>query len=93
MLERRPRAGAKIPAGPGFQVPFAQAIRKKAGIATAAVGFITEPFQAEQIIATGGADAVVLARELLRDPYWPLHAAHKLGAGVEWAKQYLRAKP
>jgi len=85
---------AKVPAGPGFQVPFAQAIRKEVGIATGAVGFITEAFQAEQIIATGQADAVLLARELLRDPYWPLHAAQKLGADIDyWPKQYLRAKP
>jgi 2,4-dienoyl-CoA reductase-like NADH-dependent reductase (Old Yellow Enzyme family) len=87
-------ADAKVPAGPGFQVPFAQAIRKEVAIATGAVGFITEPFQAEQIVATGQADAVLLARELLRDPYWPLHAAQKLGAAVDyWPKQYLRAKP
>lgn len=85
---------AKVPAGPGFQVPFAQAIRKEASIATGAVGFITEAFQAEQIVATGEADAVLLARELLRDPYWPLHAAQKLGAEIDyWPKQYLRAKP
>ena len=85
---------AKVPAGPGFQVPFAQAIREEADIATGAVGFITEPFQAEQIVATGQADAVLLARELLRDPYWPLHAAQKLGAEIDyWPKQYLRAKP
>jgi 2,4-dienoyl-CoA reductase-like NADH-dependent reductase (Old Yellow Enzyme family) len=86
--------GAKVPAGPGFQVPFAQAIRKEAGIATGAVGFITEAFQAEQIVATGQADAVLLARELLRDPYWPLRAARALGVEVDyWPKQYLRAKP
>jgi 2,4-dienoyl-CoA reductase-like NADH-dependent reductase (Old Yellow Enzyme family) len=84
---------AKVPVGPGFQVPFARAIREEAGIATGAVGFITEPYQAEQIIATGQADAVFLARELLRDPYWPLHAAQKLGADIDyWPKQYLRAK-
>ena len=85
---------AKVPAGPGFQVPFAQAIRQAVGIATGAVGLITEPGQAEQIVATGQADAVLLARELLRDPYWPLHAAQKLGADIDyWPKQYLRAKP
>ncbi len=66
---------AKIPAGPGYQVPFAAAIRQQVGIATGAVGLITEPAQAEQIISTGQADAVLLAREFLRDPYWPLHAA------------------
>src|SRR5690606_9234319 len=60
---------AQIPAGPGYQVPFAQAIRERAGIATGAVGFITEPVQAEQIVRTGQADCVFLARELLRDPY------------------------
>lgn len=85
-------ADAKIPAGPGFQVPFAAAIRAKAGIATGAVGLITEPAQAEQIVATGQADAVLLARELLRDPYWPLHAARRLNVDVPWPKQYLRAK-
>ncbi len=84
---------AKIPAGPGFQAPFAAAVKREAGIATAAVGFITAPAQAEQIVATDGADAVFLARELLRDPYWPLHAARALGADVAWPVQYERAKP
>lgn len=84
---------AKMPAGPGFQTPFATAIRREAGIATGAVGFITNAVQAEQIVATGLADAVLLARELLRDPYWPLHAAHALGAPAPWPNQYLRAKP
>jgi 2,4-dienoyl-CoA reductase-like NADH-dependent reductase (Old Yellow Enzyme family) len=83
---------AKIPAGPGFQTPFATAIRLQVGIATGAVGLITEPFQAEQIVATGLADAVFLARELLRDPYWPLHAAQALGVEVPWPVQYERAK-
>jgi len=83
---------AVIPAGPGFQTPFATAIRKEVGIATATVGFITDPVQAEQIIATDLADAVVLARELLRDPYWPLHAAKALKVDVAWPNQYLRAK-
>jgi 2,4-dienoyl-CoA reductase-like NADH-dependent reductase (Old Yellow Enzyme family) len=59
---------AKIPAGPGYQVPFAAAIRQQVGIATGAVGLITEPAQAEQIVSTGQADAVLLAREFLRDP-------------------------
>ncbi|MFL6623098.1 MAG: NADH:flavin oxidoreductase/NADH oxidase [Sulfurifustis sp.] len=85
-------ADAKIPAGPGFQVPFAAAVREQTGIATGAVGFITEPAQAEQIIATAQADVVFLARELLRDPYWPLQAAKKLGAEIKWPDQYLRAK-
>jgi 2,4-dienoyl-CoA reductase-like NADH-dependent reductase (Old Yellow Enzyme family) len=80
-----------VPFGPGFQVPFAARIRAEAGIASGAVGFITEPFQAEQIVATGQADVVFLGREMLRDPYWPLHAAGKLHAGVTWPNQYLRA--
>ena len=84
---------AKIPVGPGFQVPFAQAIRREAGVATGAVGFITDPQQAEEIVASGKADAVILARELLRDPYWPLRAAGVLGAAGPWPKQYARAKP
>jgi 2,4-dienoyl-CoA reductase-like NADH-dependent reductase (Old Yellow Enzyme family) len=83
---------AKMPAGPGFQVPFAAAIRREAGIATGAVGYITEPCQAEQIVATGEADAVLLAREMLRDPYWPLRAARHLGVSGSWPNQYLRAK-
>ncbi|HVC18840.1 MAG TPA: NADH:flavin oxidoreductase/NADH oxidase [Vicinamibacterales bacterium] len=84
---------APIPAGPGYQVPLAAAIRRDAGIPTGAVGLITEPVQAEQIIATGQADVVLLARELLRDPYWPLHAAHALHDEVAWPPQYQRAKP
>ena len=84
---------ARIPAGPGFQTPFAAAIRQEAGIAVGAVGLITSPEQAEQIVATGLADAVFLARELLRDPYWPLHAARKLGVEVPWPLQYERARP
>ncbi len=82
----------KIPFGPGFQVPFAARIRADTGLATGSVGFITEPAQAEQIIATGQADAVLLARQMLRDPYWPLHAAKTLGVDVDWPNQYLRAK-
>jgi len=84
---------AKIVAGPGYQVPFARQIRAEAGIATGAVGLITEPAQAEEIIASGAADAVLLARRLLSDPYWPLHAAEALGVDVEWPRQYRRAKP
>jgi len=83
---------AKIPAGPGFQVPFAERIRKEAGIATAAVGMITSPEQADHILRTGQADLVFLARELLRDPYWPLRAADQLRQPGPWPKQYLRAK-
>ena len=84
---------AKIPAAPGFQVGFAGRIRREAGIATAAVGLITEPAQANGIIERGEADMVLLAREMLRDPYWPLHAAAALGEEMSWPKQYLRAAP
>ncbi|MHC1741928.1 MAG: NADH:flavin oxidoreductase/NADH oxidase [Syntrophobacteraceae bacterium] len=83
---------AKIPVGPGFQVPFAEAIREQVHIPTGSVGFITNPVQAEQIIALGQADVVLLAREMLRNPYWPLHAARALHADVPWPVQYLRAK-
>jgi len=83
---------AVIPAGPGYQTPFATAIRKEVGIPTGTVGFITEPAQAEQIIATDLADAVVLARELLRNPYWPMQAAKALKVDPSWPVQYLRAK-
>jgi len=84
-------AGAKIPTGPGYQAPFAEQIRREAGIATAAVGQITEAKQAEEIVRGGQADLVLLAREMLRDPYWPLHAAEELGVDVAWPAQYLRA--
>lgn len=83
---------AKIPAGPGYQTAFAAAIREQADIATGAVGMITAAAQAEHILATEQADAVFLARELLRDPYWPLHAARELRSDVEWPVQYARAK-
>ncbi len=83
--------GARIPVAPGYQLPFAERIRKEAGIATGAVGLITEPTQAEEIISTGKADAVFLARAELRDPYWPLHAARQLGAEAPWPVQYGRA--
>ncbi len=84
---------AKIPVGPDFQVPFAERIRREADIATAAVGMITEPKQADAIIRSGQADLVLLAREELRDPYWPAHAAKALGhaAAVQPPKQYARA--
>jgi 2,4-dienoyl-CoA reductase-like NADH-dependent reductase (Old Yellow Enzyme family) len=81
-----------IPAGPGYQTPFAEQIRKEAGIRTAAVGMITTPEQADQIVRTGQADMVFLARELLRDPYWPLRAADELRQNGPWPKQYSRAK-
>jgi 2,4-dienoyl-CoA reductase-like NADH-dependent reductase (Old Yellow Enzyme family) len=84
---------AKIPAGPGYQTPFAQRIRHETEILTGAVGMITSPVQAEQIIGTGQADAIVIAREFLRDPYWPLHAAKELGQSISWPVQYLRAAP
>lgn len=82
---------AKIAIRPGYQVPFARAVREGAGIATGAVGLITEPVQAEQIIGDGDADCVFLARALLRDPYWPIHAAQELGVAPHWPDQYLRA--
>jgi 2,4-dienoyl-CoA reductase-like NADH-dependent reductase (Old Yellow Enzyme family) len=84
---------ARIPVGPGFQVPFASRIRNQAGIPTAAVGLITDPGQANALIAEGKADLVFLAREMLRDPYWPLHAAAALGETASWPMQYLRAAP
>ncbi len=83
---------AVIPVGPGYQTPFAREIKVRTEMPTAAVGLITEPVQAEQIIATGQADVVFLARELLRDPYWPLRAAHALHVSVPWPPQYERAK-
>lgn len=84
---------AKITVGPGYQVPFAARIRREAGIATGAVGLITNAAQADAIIRDGEADCVLLARELLRDPYWPLHAAQELGATLPWPPQYVRAAP
>jgi len=71
-------ANAKVPSGPGYQVPFAEAVRREAKIATAAVGLITEPAQANEIVCSGQADVVLLGREVLRDPYWPLHAERAL---------------
>jgi 2,4-dienoyl-CoA reductase-like NADH-dependent reductase (Old Yellow Enzyme family) len=84
---------AQIPTTPGYQVPFAERIRREAGIATGAVGLITTPVQANDVITRGQADLVVMARELLRDPYWPLRAARELGHAVPWPAQYLRAAP
>ena len=80
----------KIDARPGFQVPFAAAVRSRAGIATGAVGMISSPGMAEEIVASGKADIVVMARAFLNDPYWPLHAAKALKAKVPWPKQYER---
>ncbi|WP_151087499.1 NADH:flavin oxidoreductase/NADH oxidase [Hymenobacter baengnokdamensis] len=86
-------ATAKIPVGPGYQVEFAARIRREAGVPTGAVGLITTPAEAEAIVANGQADLVLLAREELRDPYFPLRAAHELGAEAAWPVQYERAKP
>jgi 2,4-dienoyl-CoA reductase-like NADH-dependent reductase (Old Yellow Enzyme family) len=72
---------------------FAERIRREAAIATGAVGMITSPAQADQVIRSGQADCVLLARELLRDPYWPLRAARELGHPARWPVQYLRAAP
>ena len=83
---------AQIPAGPGYQTPFAAKIRSEANLPTGAVGLITNPVQAEQIVATGQADVVFLGRELLRNPYWPLQAAGALKADAPWPPQYLRAQ-
>jgi 2,4-dienoyl-CoA reductase-like NADH-dependent reductase (Old Yellow Enzyme family) len=83
---------ARIPAGPGYQVPFAEAIRKSTGMATGAVGCITEPAQAEEILVREQADAVFLGREFLRNPQWPLDAARKLGDTISWPQQYERAR-
>lgn len=85
-------AHQQIKPGPLYQTPFAEKIRKEAGIATAAVGMITTAAEAESIIAEGRADLVVMARQLLREPYFPLHAAHTLKADVAWPVQYERAK-
>jgi 2,4-dienoyl-CoA reductase-like NADH-dependent reductase (Old Yellow Enzyme family) len=81
-----------IPLGPGYQAGFAQRIRRETGSCTAAVGLITEPAQADEIVRTGQADLVLLARQLLRDPYWPLRAARQLGVAVDWPPQYQRAR-
>jgi 2,4-dienoyl-CoA reductase-like NADH-dependent reductase (Old Yellow Enzyme family) len=84
----------QIPAGPGYQVEFSQRIRTATGIFTAAVGMITDAMQAETIVVTGQADLVVMARQLLRDPYFPLHAANELRyADIHWPLQYERARP
>lgn len=85
--------GAKIPVGPGYQVPFAEKIRREGGVMTGAVGMITDAKQADQIIRDGKADLVLLAREFLRQPYWPIHAASELGQELARPAQYLRAAP
>ena len=86
-------AHAEIPVGPGYQTAFAERIRREANVMTGAVGMITSPVQAEHIIRTGQADAVIIAREFLRDPYWPLRAARELEQPIAWPVQYLRAAP
>ena len=83
----------KIPLSPGYQVPFAEQIKKETGVLTGAVGLITEARQAEEILQEGKADLIFLARELLRDPYFPLHAACELDEETPWPVQYERAKP
>ena len=86
-------SNAKIAVGAGYQVPFATQVRREANILTGAVGMITDAMQADQIIRNDDADLVVMAREMLREPYWPLHAARAVHQDVEWPSQYLRAKP
>lgn len=83
----------KIPVGPGFMVAFADKIRKEAAILTSAVGLITNPKQAEAILEEGSADLILIGRESLREPYFPLKAAGELGDSIDWPVQYLRAKP
>jgi 2,4-dienoyl-CoA reductase-like NADH-dependent reductase (Old Yellow Enzyme family) len=82
---------ARIPLGPGYQTAFAERIRRETGGRTGAVGLITAPAQADHVIRSGQADLVLLARELLRDPYWPLRAAKELGHVIPWPAQYVRA--
>jgi 2,4-dienoyl-CoA reductase-like NADH-dependent reductase (Old Yellow Enzyme family) len=84
--------GVKIPAGPGYQAPFAERIRREAGVKTGAVGLIRSADQAEHVLRSGQADVVILARQLLREPYWPLAAARQLGVQVRWPPQYDRAR-
>ncbi|MGE5322725.1 MAG: NADH:flavin oxidoreductase/NADH oxidase [Actinomycetota bacterium] len=85
-------ASARIPAGPGYQVEFAERVRREGGVRTGAVGMITEPAQADQIVRSGQADVVFLARQFLREPYWPLLAARSLGHDIAWPPQYERAR-
>jgi 2,4-dienoyl-CoA reductase-like NADH-dependent reductase (Old Yellow Enzyme family) len=84
---------ATIPMAAGYQVPFAERIKREASVATGAVGLITTPAHADEIVRRDQADIVLLAREMLRDPYWPLRAARELGHAVPWPAQYLRAAP
>jgi 2,4-dienoyl-CoA reductase-like NADH-dependent reductase (Old Yellow Enzyme family) len=85
-------AAAQIPVGPGYQVHLARAVGEGSGVPTGAVGMITEAAQAEQVLAEGSADVVLLARAMLADPHWALHAAAALGDDVSWPEQYVRAK-
>jgi 2,4-dienoyl-CoA reductase-like NADH-dependent reductase (Old Yellow Enzyme family) len=85
-------ATARVPAGPGYQAGFAERIRREAGVRTGAVGMITSPEQADHVIRTGQADLVLLAREMLRDPHFPLRAARALGHEGPWPRQYARAR-
>jgi 2,4-dienoyl-CoA reductase-like NADH-dependent reductase (Old Yellow Enzyme family) len=82
----------RVPLGPGYQVPLAERVRNESRVPTGAVGLITSARQADEIVRAGKADLVLLAREELRDPYFPLHAARELGAQIAWPNQYLRAK-
>ena len=84
--------GVKIPSGPGYQVPFAEYVADRISEPVSAVGQITEPQQAEQILQSGKVDVILIARASLRDPYWPLRAAAELGAEVPWPEQYSRGK-
>jgi 2,4-dienoyl-CoA reductase-like NADH-dependent reductase (Old Yellow Enzyme family) len=84
---------AAVPVAAGYQVPFAERIRRDGRVATGAVGLITDPHQADEIVRLGRADCVLLARALLRDPYWPLRASAALGQSFPWPAQYLRAAP
>ncbi|HEY9484173.1 MAG TPA: oxidoreductase, partial [Micromonosporaceae bacterium] len=83
----------QIALGPGYQVPFARTIRRRSRLPVGVVGLITEPAQAEEVLADGSADAVFLARAVLREPTWPQRAAYELGDDVYWAPQYERARP
>lgn len=85
--------GVRVPEAPGYQVEFARRVRQEAQLAAGAVGRITEPRQAEEILASGAADLVIMGRRLLSDPYWPLHAADTLGVSLDWPVQYRRARP
>ena len=85
--------GVQIPFGPGYQVPLAERISEAVSEPVGAVGLITEAQQAEQILQSGAAEVVLIARASLRDPYWPLRAAHELGVEVDyWPRQYSRGK-